>query len=287
MANRRPWIFGTRRRLTSTAPLVLLLASVSTGFSQQASPAVAAAKVREVIGHMGSCADRPPNTLVGLRRAIEAGAHVSELDARTSKDGILVCMHDETVDKTTDGKGKIADLSLEQLQKLDAGSKFSPKYANERVPTMAQMLTAAKGKIDVMVDLKESGDGYMKKVAAEVREHGEPKRTVIGVRSVEQAKWFRKNLPEARQIGLIPTTDDIKPFADAGVKMIRLWPKWLDDKTLVPTLRKHGLELHVGAGMGTREELLPLLVHEPESVSSDDPVRLIKTLEELRGSGKK
>lgn len=247
----------------------------------------AAAKVREVIGHMGSCADRPPNTIVGLRRAVEAEADVSELDARTSKDGVLVCMHDETVEKTTNGNGKIGDLTLLQLQELDAGSKFSKTYGNERIPTLAQMLAEGKGKIAVMIDLKETGDDYMKKVAATVREHGDPKRTVIGVRSVEQAKWFKKNLPEARQIGLIPTKDDLNPFAESGVKMIRLWPKWLDDKSLVSTVRKLGLELHIGAGPGTRDEVLPLLMHEPESLSADDPAQLRKTLDEIRRSSKK
>jgi len=268
----------------ATLSVAVALAAMSSASGQDsAAAAKAAAKVREVIGHMGSCADSPPNTVAGLRRAIEAGAHVSELDARTSKDGVLVCIHDETVDKTTDGKGKVADLTLAKLQALDAGSKSSAKFANERIPTLAAMLKAAKGKIDVMIDLKESGDEYMKKIAAVVREHGEPKRTVLGVRSVEQARWFRTNLAEARQIGLIPTKDDIKPFAEAGVKVIRLWPKWLDDKSLLATLRKLGVGLHTGAGMGTRDEVIPLLAYEPESLSSDDPARLLRTLEELRG----
>src|SRR6478672_7884440 len=83
-----------------------------------------AAGVKEVIGHMGSCADRPGNTLASIRRAIEAGAHVAEVDVRTTKDGVLVCMHDAEVDRTTNGKGKVADLTRTEIQKLDAGSKF-------------------------------------------------------------------------------------------------------------------------------------------------------------------
>ena len=248
--------------------------------------AKAAANVKEVIGHMGSCADRPPNTLAGIRRAIEAGAHVAEVDARTTKDGALICMHDDEVDRTTDGKGKVASLTLTELKRLDAGSKFAAKFAEERVPTLREVLAVSKGKIAVMIDLKESGEDYVKKIAAEVREHGEPKRTVLGVRSIEHAKRFRKLLPDARQIGLIPTTDDIKPFAEAGVKVIRLWPKWLLDKSLVPQVRKLSLELNIGTGMGTRDEVLPLLVHEPESLSSNDPAQLIKTLTELRGKKK-
>jgi hypothetical protein len=109
---------------------------------------------------------------------------------------------------------------------------------------------------------------------------------VLGVRSVEQAKLFRNLLPDSRQIGLVPTVKDIEPFAEAGVKVIRLWPKWLDDPALVPRVRKLGVELHIGTGRGAREEVLPLLAHAPESLSSDDPAQLRKTLAALAGDKK-
>lgn len=246
----------------------------------------AAAGVKEVIGHMGSCADRPGNTVIGVRRAAEAGAHAAEVDVRTTKDGVLVCLHDDTVDRTTDGKGKVTDLTLAEIKKLDAGVKFDQRYRGERVPTLREVLAAAKGKIGIMLDLKEESDEYAQKIVAEVREFGEPKRLVLGVRSVEHAKLFRKLLPDARQIGLVPTADDIEPFARAGVTVIRLWPKWLTDEKLVPRVRKLGLELHLGTGSGTRAEVLPLMAHRPESLSSDDPAMLVRTLREIRETKK-
>src|SRR5262245_8860628 len=235
----------------------------------------AAKNVRQVIAHRGSMSDRPENTLASLKRAIEVKAHVSEVDVRTTKDGALVCMHDADVTRTTDGKGPVAGMTLEQIKRLDAGARFGPKFKGERVPTFREVLQAARGKIGVMIDLEEDGDTYLERIAAEVREHGEPKRTVLGVRSVGHARTFRKLLPEARQIGLIPRTDDIEAFAAAGVKVIRLWPKWLSDRTLVPRVRKVKLELHLGTGGGTRAEVVPLLAHTPESLSSDDPARLV------------
>lgn len=249
--------------------------------------ATAAGKVKEVIGHMGSCADRPGNTLVGVRRAIEAGAHVTEVDVRTTKDGMLVCLHDAEVDRTTNGKGKVADLTLADVRKLDAGVKFDARFAGERVPTLREVLELAKGKIAVMIDLKEDGEEYAEQIATAVRAFGEPKRVVLGIRSVEHAKRFRKLLPDGRQIGLVPTADDIEPFGKAGVTVIRLWPKWLSDEKLVPRVRKLGLELHLGTGTGTRAEVLPLLAHEPESLSSDDPAQLVKTLADIGGTKKK
>lgn len=242
----------------------------------------AAAGVTEVIGHMGSVADRPGNTLTGLRRAIEAKAHASEVDVRRTRDGALVCLHDEEVDRTTDGKGKVAELTLAEVRKLDAGIKFDPKFRGERVPTFREILEAAKGHIAVMIDVKETEETYLRQIVEEVKQYGEPKRVVVGVRSVEQVVFFHKNLPDARLIGLVPAVADIEPFAKAGVKVIRLWPKWLADGDAVSRVRKLGLELHLGTGMGTREDVLPLLIHRPSSLASDDPARLVKTLAELR-----
>jgi glycerophosphoryl diester phosphodiesterase len=151
--------------------------------------------VKEVIGHMGSCGDRPGNTLAGIRRAIEAKANVAEIDVRTTKDGVLVFLHDPEVDRTTDGKGKVADLTLAEIKKLDAGAKFDPKFKGERVPTLREVLELANGKIGVMIDLKEENLAYAKSITEAVRTFGEPKRLVLGIRSIKHANSFRKPLP--------------------------------------------------------------------------------------------
>ena len=268
--------------------LFLAVLSLAPAASPPTAPEAekAAARVKEVIGHMGSCADRPGNTLAGVRRAIEAGAHVAEVDVRTTKDGALVCLHDPTVDRTTDGRGAVAAMTLAEVKRLDAGVRFDPRFKGERVPTLREVLSLGKGKIGVMIDLKEEGEEYARKVAAVVRKHGEPKRVVLGVRSVGNARRFRRLLPEARQIGLVPTPGDVEAFAGAGVRVIRLWPKWLADSSLVLRLRKRGLGLHLGTGGGTRAEVLPLLAHGPESLSSDDPARLVRTLAEIASAKK-
>jgi glycerophosphoryl diester phosphodiesterase len=172
---------------------------------------------------------------------------VAECDVRTTKDGILVSLHDADVSRTSNGKGFVGDMTLAELQRLDFGSWFDPKFKDERIPTLQEILMLCREKIDVMPDLKESGQGHADKVASLVRKHGEPKRTIFGVRSAEQARQFRKLLPESWQIGLIPTTSDIAAFAAASVEMIRLWPKWLTDKSLVAQVRKHQKRLHLSA----------------------------------------
>ncbi len=248
--------------------------------------AQAARKVREIIAHRGSSADRPENTLASCQRAIDVGATVTETDVRTTRDGVLICLHDADLDRTTTGKGKVSEKTLAQLKELDSGSWFDPKFKTERVPTLRELLERCKGKIDVMLDLKETGEEYAVKIAAQVRKHGEPRRTVLGIRTLEHARQFRKLLPEARQVGLVPTVESLESFKEAGVPMIRLWPRWLEDKDLVPRVRKLGLKLHLGAGSGKKDEVLPLLRYQPESLSSENPAQLRMTLAEIAGPGK-
>ena len=218
--------------------------------SKATGPASAARQVSQTVAHRGAASERPENTLAAFQRAIDVGATATELDVQTSQDGKLFLLHDTTLDRTTSGKGKATELTLAKLKQLDAGSWFDPKYREERIPTLTEALKLCRGKIDVLLDLKEQGESYAEQVAGEVRQFGDPKKTIVGVRSVEQAKLFRRLLPEARQLGLIPGPQAIPSFSQAGVEMIRLWPRWLEDKTLVPQVKKAGVKLHLNGTTG-------------------------------------
>ncbi|GAB6906070.1 Glycerophosphoryl diester phosphodiesterase [Desulfosarcina cetonica] len=106
------------------------------------------------IAHRGVCARYPENTLAAFRGAIDAGAHMIELDVTLSKDRRLVVIHDETVDRTTNGQGAVNALTLTRLQQLDAGSWFDSRFAGERLPTLAQVLDAVKGHLWVNIEIK-------------------------------------------------------------------------------------------------------------------------------------
>ena len=134
----------------------------------------------------------------------------------------------------------------------------------------------------MLLDLKEQGAAYDQQVVGEVKRFGDPKKTIVGVRSVAQARRFRKLLPKSRQLGLIPDPKSIEAFVEAGVETIRLWPRWIKaDPKLVERVHRLKVGLHVNGSKGTRAEVEAALSHRPTSLSSDDPGRLVKTLKAI------
>ena len=95
--------------------------------------------------HRGDSANAPENTIAAFRQAVELGIHSIELDVHPTKDGELVVMHDDNVTRTTDGQGEIADLTLAEIRRLDAGSWFAATFAGEAVPTLAEVFELLNG----------------------------------------------------------------------------------------------------------------------------------------------
>ncbi len=113
----------------------------------------------DIIAHRGASAYAPENTLASFRKAIELEAHWFELDCTLSKDGEVVVIHDDTLARTTGGvPGEVRDYTAAELKRYDAGSWFSPEFAAERIPTLAETLDLARGKIGVYIEIKDSDD---------------------------------------------------------------------------------------------------------------------------------
>lgn len=105
------------------------------------------------IGHRGACGHAPENTLASIERAIALGCVLAEVDVRRTADGALVLLHDERVDRTTNGQGLVAEMTLEDIRKLDAGG-------GQTLPTLEEALTAASGQIGLILELKTAGLAY-------------------------------------------------------------------------------------------------------------------------------
>jgi glycerophosphoryl diester phosphodiesterase len=140
-----------------------------------------------VMGHRGFKDVAPENTMGSFKKTLQVGADMIELDVHLSKDGELIVMHDATVDRTTNGTGAIKDKTLEELKKLDAGSKFSPVFKDERIPTLEEVLQFAKDKISVNIEIKKEaveenpapGMGVEEKVANLVAKYDMVEHVII------------------------------------------------------------------------------------------------------------
>lgn len=109
-----------------------------------------------IAGHRGDRGSAPENTLPAFEAAFASNLEFVETDVQLTADGYPVLIHDETVDRTTDGAGAVADLTLEQIRALDAGSWFAPEFAGTRVPLFDEFLDALAGsRKKALVELKD------------------------------------------------------------------------------------------------------------------------------------
>ena len=97
-------------------------------------------RLPRLIGHRGAARHAPENTLASVRMAALQGAPWVEVDVKLTADGVPVLMHDDTLDRTTNGRGKVAETRFEALSRLDAGRWFSPAFIGEPVPTLAALI---------------------------------------------------------------------------------------------------------------------------------------------------
>lgn len=170
-----------------------------------------------IIGHRGAKGVAPENTMAAFKNAADLGVPF-ELDTMLSADGQPVVIHDYTVDRTTRGKGKVASLSVKELQALDAGSVFSDQFKAERIPTLEAVLLAFAPK--VLVDIEIKYEGPKEKAADTVRavigvieRTGSDKRVFITAFNPYILAEFVKLRPDLIRGQLYGTFDDAKiPF---------------------------------------------------------------------------
>lgn len=108
-----------------------------------------------IVAHRGASSLAPENTISAFDKAVSLGADYIELDVQLTKDGELVVIHDVTVDRTTNGTGRVKNLTYAEIAALDAGSWFGPQFKGEKVPTLQTVLDRYEGKIGILIELKK------------------------------------------------------------------------------------------------------------------------------------
>jgi glycerophosphoryl diester phosphodiesterase len=111
-------------------------------------------KKTSIVAHRGGSMLAPENTIAAFKNAMKIGAAWIELDVHKTSDKVTVVIHDNTLDRTTSGKGPVDKISFEKLRSYDAGIKFSDKFAGEKVPTLDETLALIKGKCNLLIEIK-------------------------------------------------------------------------------------------------------------------------------------
>ena len=190
-----------------------------------------------VVAHRGLLRHAPENTLANFRACLELRFGF-EFDVERTKDGQLVCIHDGTVDRTTNGTGKVSELTLAQMRELDAGSWFDPKFAGEKVPTIDEVLKliAEYRQHDVLiaVDLKAANVG--EDVVRLAERHKVLDRLLFIGRTISEPE-LRRNIKEASPEAHTGATG--APLCGGGVESL-LFPGDSEGLVVVPVVTQAG-----------------------------------------------
>lgn len=134
-----------------------------------------------IIAHRGASGLAPQNTLAAFKKAVEIKADGIETDVHLTKDGKIVLCHNYEIDETSNGKGKISEMTLEELKSYDFGSSFSPEFCGEQIPTLEEMLSCVKeiGKIILEIKSPEIKNDIAEKTVETVKKFGMLSKTVF------------------------------------------------------------------------------------------------------------
>ncbi|WP_318616462.1 glycerophosphodiester phosphodiesterase [Sporosarcina sp. YIM B06819] len=176
------------------------------------------------VAHRGASSYAPENTQAAFQKGLELGADFLECDVHLSKDGELIIMHDDKVDRTTNGKGFIKDYTLAELKELDAGVVFDPSFSGEKIITLDELLDEFYGEIGLLIEIKKSSlyPGIEEKVVALLEKHGDVSGIIVQSFDIESMRKIHSLLPELqiailmKPSTLLPSTkriEDLTSFA--------------------------------------------------------------------------
>lgn len=153
----------------------------------------------KIIAHRGAPAFAPENTLPAIQKAMEIGVHMIEIDLHQTKDNHIVLMHGEDVRETTDGRGEIRNMTLDEIRQLDAGSWFSEEYAGTRVPTLEEVFSIMDDTTKLMLEIKRGSPyypGMEQRLIDLVYEHDFQDRVLVKSLEDHPVEYFGEYAPE-------------------------------------------------------------------------------------------
>lgn len=246
-----------------------------------------------MIAHRGANKFAPENTIPAYEKAIEMGMDYIEMDVHSTKDGYLVMSHDWTVDRMTNGHGRIGEMTLEQIKSLDAGVKFSPEFKGTRIPTLDEALETCKGRIKVYLDLKGAP---VPAVIEALDRHGMIPDTVVysSIRVLVEIKKLRPDL------AVMPGPDGWLRLPGLAALVVKTLPAEVIDSNLVEWTKERVDEVHAAGGLvfvdtlgikDNKEGMMEAIEMGVDGIDTDHPDVLLQVVDELglrrpRGRGR-
>jgi glycerophosphoryl diester phosphodiesterase len=212
-----------------------------------------------VIAHRGASSYAPENTLAAFDLALEMRVRHIELDVALTSDNQVVVIHDDKLDRTTDGSGLVTSHTLAALRELDAGSWFASQFQGERIPTFDEVLARYKGRVHIHTEIKGKSESLSQRTADLIREHGVERQVTITSFQRVQLERMRACAPELPMGWLVRELNDSIIAQAHALGVTQLCPR-ADTVTREWVDRLHAEGFVVRAWAVGTEELMQLAV---------------------------
>lgn len=235
-----------------------------------------------IIGHRGYKHLYPENTIEAFEKAVDAGCRVIELDVMFSKDREVVVIHDENLDRTTNGKGAVSDLTLSELKNLDAGSWFNEKFLKCKIPTLSEVFESVGSKTLVNVEIKpecyeenSSLETIEKKVLRLIGSLNMNGRVIISSfngKIIRRIKELNPSIETAFIFEEVP--DDLDEIVETGIFSVHIGQKSVK-KEFVERMHEKGLKVFVWT-VNSVDVFNELVGNGVDGIFTDNPGLFIK-----------
>jgi glycerophosphoryl diester phosphodiesterase len=234
-----------------------------------------------VVGHRGWLQKYPENTLAGFAAALELGVDALELDVHVTKDNRIAVIHDDEVDRTTDGKGAVRAMTLAELKSLDAGRWFDERFAGERIPTLDEVMELVRGKVPLAIEVKSPGetvDRLNRELVPLIRRY--PGKVVVHSFDAGYLRVFRTLCPEV-DAGFLCAASRKNLALAVEMGCTAIHPAWQTVTSgLNRSIRRAGLRIMVWIARSESDCRRILTTLDVDAIGADCPDVLIRILRE-------
>lgn len=234
-----------------------------------------------VIAHRGASSYAPENTLAAFDLALDMGARHLELDVQMSSDGHLVVIHDDWVNRTSNGLGRVSKHTLAELQALDAGAWFDQRFAGERIPTLEAVLQRYRDRAHLHVEIKGKTDGLSERTADMIRTLNWTQNVTITSFQKDKLESVLAHAPELPAGWLLRQIDDAVIDEAKRLGIAQLCPK-ADTVTpeLVARLRNAGFNVRAW-GVSNEALMQRMVAAGVDGMTVNFPDKLIACLQQF------